>query len=124
MEISNELSDAAVSRELGDRLRRLRLRRNLDQHQLADEAGIGRATLQRLEEGEPANMVTLLRILRALGLLEGLNQLVPEPVPSPIEELERQGRQRQRAGTPRRRRKIGEDSNEPWSWGDEGGREA
>jgi len=37
--------------ELGRRLQRLRLSRNLDQRTIADKAGITRAALQNLEAG-------------------------------------------------------------------------
>lgn len=118
MQISNEHADPTVRRELGERLRRLRLDRNLDQRQLAEESGIGRATLQRLEEGEPVNLTTWLRVLRTLGLLEGLNQLIPEPGPSPLQELELQGRRRQRASSVRRAGVVDDEVGD-WHWGDE-----
>lgn len=119
MQIANEHPDDVVGRELGQRIQRLRLERNLDQRQLASEAGIGRVTLQRLEEGKSVNLTSLLRVLRGLGLLERVNQLVPDPVPSPIEQLERGGRQRQRA----RPSSSGNDQESlPWSWRDEGER--
>jgi transcriptional regulator with XRE-family HTH domain len=118
MKISNENTDTAVLRELGSRLRRARLERNLSQSQLAEEAGVGRVTVQRIEEGESASMTKLIRVLRTLGLLEDLDQLVPEPRPSPIEQLRRQGRQRQRARAPRAASEDAEAPS-PWRWGDE-----
>jgi transcriptional regulator with XRE-family HTH domain len=118
MQISGRNTDPAVLEELGLRLRRTRLERNLSQAQLAGEAGIGRATLQRIEEGGGGSLISLVRILRALDLLDDLDRLVPEPAPSPLDELRRQGRRRQRAGSPRSpespRRGPG-----PWRWDDE-----
>lgn len=118
MRITSQQTDAPVLQELGSRLRRTRLERNLSQSQLADQAGVGRATVQRIEDGESASLTNLIRILRSLELLEGLNQLLPEPTPSPIDQLKRQGRQRQRAGSPRT---PGQPQPEPrpWRWGDE-----
>lgn len=106
MKIDRANTDTAISRELGGRLQRQRLARNIDQRALAEEAGIARTTLQRIEDGEPVNSTSLLRVLRVLDLVEGLEQLIPEPRESPIEQLEarQRARPRQRAGTPRRRR--------------------
>jgi transcriptional regulator with XRE-family HTH domain len=121
MKISAQSTDSAVLEELGSRLRDLRLQRNLSQAGLAAEAGIGRVTLQRIEEGGTnASLSSLIRILRALDLAEGLDQLVPEATPSPIAELQRRGsRPRERAGA---RRDTGRraQAEGPWRWGDEG----
>jgi Predicted transcriptional regulators len=91
------MTDASVLSEIGRRIERLRLERNLTQEQLAAEAGISRTALVRLESGKSGRTASLLRVLRALGLLDRVEQLVPEPLPSPIERLRLQGRQRQRA---------------------------
>lgn len=103
--------------ELGARLRRARLERNLSQADLAERAGVGRVTVQRTEMGNSTSLVNLVRLLRALDLFADLDQLVPETAPSPIAELERQGRRRQRAGTPRAPGRH--EGARSWRWGDE-----
>ncbi|MDP2712380.1 MAG: helix-turn-helix domain-containing protein [Solirubrobacteraceae bacterium] len=113
MQITNELVDDAVLAELGRRLTRLRLDRDLTQQQLADEAGVSRDTVLRLEGGRSVTLTALLRLLRALQLLEGIELLVPEPLPSPIEQLEREGARRRRASGSRPER----DDRAPWRWG-------
>jgi transcriptional regulator with XRE-family HTH domain len=40
--------------------------------EVADRAGVGISTVQRLESGEGASLDNLLRVARALGLLEEL----------------------------------------------------
>lgn len=105
--------------ELGARLREARLARNLSQEHLAEEAGVGRVTLQRIETGRPASLVNLIRVLRALDLLAGLDALLPAATPSPIDELRRQGRRR-RAGSPRTLDE-GHEGAPRWRWGDEEG---
>ena len=116
MRFTDDLTDETVLRELGQRIARLRLDRDLTQQQLADEAGLSRHTLLRLEDGESVRSAALLRVLRALQLLEGLEALVPEPLPSPLDQLEREGAQRRRASG---RRGSAGDSTEPdsWQWG-------
>lgn len=123
MRIDARLTDDAVLAELGERLRRTRLERNLSQVELADEAGVERKVVQRLEAGEPVGAVSLVRVLRALDLLDALDRLVPEPAPSPVDLLKLQGRQRQRASGSRRARAprpgAADGRDRPWRWGDE-----
>ena len=118
MKIEAELTDEAVLAELGQRLARIRLGRNLTQKDLSADARIGVATVQRLEAGEPVRFPSFVRVLRALGLLDALETLIPAPSPSPIELLELRGERRQRARQPRSRHS---DRDEPrrWVWGDE-----
>lgn len=117
MLITNHATDAAVLAELGTRLERTRLDRNLTQEQLADEAGVSRQTIVRMESGGVVKLPAFVRILRALGMLDGLEALVPQPVPSPIEQLDRQGRQRQRARPAAPSKDDGSASDEGWTWG-------
>lgn len=115
-------SDAFVLGELGRRLARTRLERNLSQQQLAHEAGVSKATIERLEAGEPIKSTSLVRVLRALGLLDALDRLIPEPLPSPVERLRLQGRRRRRARGGGRQ-EIPPEAAKPWRWGDEGDRD-
>lgn len=119
MKIESNSTDDVVLRELGERLARTRLERNLSQQRLAEEAGVSKRTVERLEGGEPVKSNSLIRVLRALGKLDALDRLVPEPLPSPVERLRLQGRRRRRAGTPRSA--GGQTPAEPWRWGDEPG---
>src|SRR5476651_19072 len=101
MKIDDQLADQAVLDELGRRIARTRLERNIGQAELGAEAGVGVATVQRLERGRSVASTSLIRVLRVLGLLEALDRAVPELLPSPIEQLRLRGRQRRRAGRPR-----------------------
>jgi transcriptional regulator with XRE-family HTH domain len=101
MAIDSTLTDEAVLEELGARLRRTRLHQNRGQAKLAEEAGVSEATIRNLEAGRPSQVVTLVRVLRVLGLLDDFGRALPEPSPSPLEQLRRQGRKRQRASSPR-----------------------
>lgn len=54
---------------LGARLRSARLRRQMTQAELAARIGVAKATLLKLEAGNPAtSLATLLRALHVLGL--------------------------------------------------------
>ena len=51
MIIQTEHTDSRILAELGERLARYRLNRNLTQDQLAREAGVSKRTIVRLEDG-------------------------------------------------------------------------
>ncbi len=91
------MSDSAILKELGDRLQRLRLDRNITQQELADRAGLSRPTISEMENTGRCTLPTLLRVLRVLDRLEDLEAFLPPPQPSPLELARRRGRVRRRA---------------------------
>jgi transcriptional regulator with XRE-family HTH domain len=96
-------SIAELQEELGRRLRQLRLSRNLDQRTVAEKGGMTRGALQNLEGGHGSSVQTLLRTLKALNYLEGIEMLAPEPTVNPLYLL-RSGKPPQRV---RRSRSTG-----------------
>lgn len=117
------LTNDAVLAELGRRLERHRLQRNLTQDQLAAEAGIGRATLQRLERGESVQTNSLIKLLRALDLLGALDAVLPEALARPIAQLDRErGRGARRRARASRADREADAGQEGWAWGEEPGR--
>jgi transcriptional regulator with XRE-family HTH domain len=130
MNFITTLSDDVLLAELGQRLAQLRLNHNWQQHELATEAGVSLRTLSRIEAGEPSQTVNLLRVLRALGLVENLEALVPPPAASPLKQLQLQGKQRKRASRrPGKPAQAAEgaatethgvaDAKPAWQWGSE-----
>jgi len=85
MRIRQTSRTSAVLQELGQRIERLRLQRNRSLADLAAAAGVGSATLQRLESGRNANLKTLVQVLRALNRLGDLDNVIPEVEVSPFE---------------------------------------
>ncbi|HEV2268459.1 MAG TPA: helix-turn-helix transcriptional regulator [Steroidobacteraceae bacterium] len=124
MLITPALTDATILRILGERIERYRIEAGLTQAELAEQAGIGKRTLERVESGLGAELVTLIRILRILNVLDGFERLIPELPASPIEQLKLRGKQRRRVSRPRGRRDAIEHPNEvregaatkPWAW--------
>ena len=115
MEISRSLSDEAVLAEVGARIAQHRLAQQLTQTSLAEQAGISKRTLERIEAGASVQMSSMIRVLRAIGLLPKLNQMIPERGASPIDLLQRKGRQRQRASAPR----SDTAADSTWVWDDD-----
>ena len=98
MKMSSPLTNEALLQELGERLAGTRLARNLTQAALAEQAGVAKRTVERLESGEAATQLSgFVRVCRALGLLERLDALIPEQTVSPMTLLKMQGRKRQQA---------------------------
>ncbi len=95
------MSDQAILKEIGGRLKRRRLNRNLTQQEVADQAGLTRMTVGEFERGASSSMMTLIRILRVLEALEELENFLPDTGPSPLQLAKFQGRQRQRASRKR-----------------------
>lgn len=97
-----------VLREMGERLRSYRLQQNVSIRQVAVDAGLGIATVQRAEAGRGFTATTLVKLLRALGRLDTLEAFLPAPAISPIQVATLGGRERQKAGSPRVRRGRGQ----------------
>ena len=69
---------------LGERMRKLRLSRNMDQLTTADKAGISEKALRNLEAGRGSTVETLLRTLKALDSLHGIEMLAPDVTVNPL----------------------------------------
>ncbi len=116
MNISNLNTDSTILEELGNRLARIRIQNNLTQASLAEDAGISKPTLERIEAGRDAQVSSLIRILRALDMLYILDDTIPSAKTSPMERLKTKGRERKRVSpTPLPKTK----ESKPWSWRDE-----
>ncbi len=108
-------SDDATLKELGKRIVQYRLNKNWTQEVLATEAGVSKKSVHRVEHGHIIRTLNLIRILRALRLLDNLEMLIPEPAISPIQLTEMQGKKRKRASS-----KPDKSSPQtPWLWGDD-----
>jgi transcriptional regulator with XRE-family HTH domain len=124
MKITSQLTDDALLGELGSRFARIRIDRRLTQAQLAEQAGVSKRTVERLERGEAGTQLWgFLRLCRVLGLVERLDVLLPEPEPSPLELMKLRGRLRRRVRPARPAMAdnllLAEAPAKPWRWGDE-----
>ncbi len=90
--------------ELGQQLRELRLRQNIDQRRLAEQAGVALNVIKNLESGKGATVTSLVKVLRALGRTDWIGTLAPAVSISPLQMLKAKP-ERQRAS-----RRKGTDS--------------
>ena len=115
-EITSDMTVEAQLTELGARLKTLRLSQRITQAALAKSAGMARATLNRLENGQGGELRNFLAVLSALDRAEALEVLLPETPPNPVELLKRAGNLPKRVGTPRKAKSA---VKRPFKWGDE-----
>jgi transcriptional regulator with XRE-family HTH domain len=101
MRVTHAMTGPEVLAELGQRLRAYRLQQNLPIKELAKQAGITPLTLQKAERGHNFTLDTLVRVLRALGRLEQLDAMLPEPSLSPLALLAQERRSPRRRARPR-----------------------
>ena len=109
MKIQVLTPEKQILEELGRRLAMVRKQQRLSQTRLAEEAGIGVATLRRIEAGQDSQMESWLKLLKALRMTAAIDALLPETFDSPMAEVLSQ--------TGRRRRSAA-DKAQP-VWGDE-----
>ncbi len=109
MRIDSLTPERAALAELGRRLMNVRTQRRLSRLQLAQEAGLGSATIARIESGASAQLSSWIRILAALNMGSAVDLMVPETYASPMAEALK-GRGRRKPGTRQER---------STKWGDE-----
>lgn len=86
-DISQSRSAPEIVADLGQRLRDYRLFRRFKQETVASKAQVSVRALRNLESGNGSSLETLVRVLRALGLDDNLDNLVPDASISPMSML-------------------------------------
>ncbi len=90
------MTDKGIGEEIGGRVRSLRLRRNLTQQQVGDQAALSLNAIKSLESGK-GKLLTLIAVLRELDALDTFDSFIPEPSISPLQLARQQGKKRRRA---------------------------
>jgi len=116
MKIEKQLTDSAVLNEIGERIVRRRLDLYLAQADLAEQAGLSKRTVERVEAGHSTQIASMIRILRVLDLADNLENLIPEATSRPMELLKLKNKTRKRASPTRKTSTAG---GRKWLWGDE-----
>lgn len=74
-------------RGVGERVRALRISKNVTQEQVAKKAGVSLRTVRELERHGKSSVETLIRVLRALDITDPISSLAPAPRISPMRLL-------------------------------------
>jgi putative transcriptional regulator len=91
------MSDKAIIRDIGKRLKQIRLNKNITQQELSKKSGVHRTTISKIETGQQISLLTLIQVLRGLGELQRLENIIPEEIVSPMQLARLQGKKRKRA---------------------------
>lgn len=95
------MTDNAISEEIGERFRQLRLRKNYTLELLHERTLISINTLKAQERGK-TKLATMIAVLRELGALDELNNLIAPISISPVQIAKMKGKIRQRARLPKK----------------------
>ena len=87
MKIEYLTPDQVALGELGQRLARVRKQQGLSQTELSQEAGLGVATLRRIESGKSGQMESWLKIMKALRMTASIDAFLPEKFDSPLAQV-------------------------------------
>ncbi len=92
----NNITATALAEEIGERLKQVRLNRDLTQAEVAALAGVARKTVLNAEKGK-VQLDIMLAILIALDLTDQIDLFLPKQEISPLQLAKLQGKKRQRA---------------------------
>ena len=83
MDLYAQTNDA-IMRQIGSKLKELRIEKNMKQAELADASGVSVFTISSVENGKTTSLLTIVQLLRALEHLDYLNSFFQEETISPI----------------------------------------
>lgn len=93
------LTDNAILAQIGQELKKTRVRQNLSQQALASASGLSAFSISQMENGHNTSLMSLVMVLRALNRLDVFEELFKEKPISPIalSEYAKKHPQRKRA---------------------------
>lgn len=99
------LSNPELARQLGGAVREWRLSpegAGMTQTALSEKSGVSLTSIKRFEKTGGITFINLIALLRALGLLDRLDGLIPSPgAPGPLDVLEAEQAKVKRKRAPR-----------------------
>ncbi len=111
MKINSDLQDKAISAEISARFKQYRIASSMTRTELAEKSMVSVGTIARFENGSDIGLLNLIKLLRALDLIDKLDLLISDPQERPSNYISKSA-PKQRA---RKRKKTDND----WKWGDE-----
>ena len=78
------LTNDAIMRQIGSKIKELRIEKSVKQAELADASGVSVFTISSVENGKSTSLLTIVQLLRALEHLDYPNSFFQEETISPI----------------------------------------
>lgn len=69
------LTEQEILKEIGERIKKIRLQHNLTQKEMSDEVGLSVSTISLIEQGKSTTTESLIRILTRLNRLKELESV-------------------------------------------------
>ena len=94
------ISDKEILEDIGAKFKEARIDMRITQEELVKQSGISRTTISRLESGENISLLNFISMLREVGDINDLAQVLKsDNLPDPKEQFlkEQKSRKRQRA---------------------------
>ena len=76
-----------VAKQLAERMKRIRKRKKITQHQLANRSNVSYASLCRFEQTGLISLESLIKLSMELGVVDEIKDLFTRPVYNSIEEV-------------------------------------
>lgn len=108
------LTDDAIMRQIGSKLKELRIIKGMKQSELSEASGVSVFTISAVENGKTSSMLIMIQLLRALEKLDYLNQFFQQQEISPIAyaKLMEKNKRKERVKTSKSQTKVVEVNND------------
>ena len=90
------MTDDAIAGQIGIFVKDVRITKQKTQDQLAEESGLSRYTISKIENGGSVTLQVLIQVLRALDSLYVLNNFKIAEIMSPLEAVKLKAKKKKR----------------------------
>ena len=108
------LTDDAIMRQIGSKLKELRIIKGMKQTELSKASGVSVFTISAVENGKSTSLLTIIQMLRALENLDYLTQFFQQQEISPIAyaQLMEKNKRKERVKTSKAKSEEVESNND------------
>ncbi|MEZ9131876.1 helix-turn-helix transcriptional regulator [Vibrio breoganii] len=111
----SQMSADALTKIIGERLRRYRLNKNMSHAQLTEISGLNRQKIARAESGK-ATLETVMALMIGLEMTDHLDAFLPPTPISPIQLAKLKGKERKRASRSRVHHTVEFEGDDDLGW--------
>lgn len=105
-------SDKEINCEVAKRIKDLRISNKISQEEMSLKTGLSKHTISNIENGKSFTFDNLLKVMRALNIIDRIDVLIPETKENPYRLIKEKSK-RQRVYNSKKKK------SSDWKWGDE-----